>query len=183
MSKRRVTRTVGRISVKSRAFDADAGSDESSEAPRLSVRKSLDVLIKEAVGERFGWTDQDISRIMGLISPVSVRLDQDVDSLFDLLDMAHKMGMDQFSQYMATVNRQDIHDIIFGSPVFNKQRDTEALQAEIPLARPDSDRKEKITCHKCKGGEVIYYEKQTRSSDEPPTITFTCIQCRHSWRQ
>jgi DNA-directed RNA polymerase subunit M/transcription elongation factor TFIIS len=37
-------------------------------------------------------------------------------------------------------------------------------------------------CGRCHKREVYYYEKQTRSADEPQTCFCVCIQCGNRWR-
>jgi DNA-directed RNA polymerase subunit M/transcription elongation factor TFIIS len=39
------------------------------------------------------------------------------------------------------------------------------------------------TCGKCKGDKVTFYERQTRSADEPMTRFITCINCGNKWKQ
>mmetsp|Transcript_39059 Transcript_39059/g.91222 ORF Transcript_39059/g.91222 Transcript_39059/m.91222 type:complete len:301 (+) Transcript_39059:89-991(+) len=38
-------------------------------------------------------------------------------------------------------------------------------------------------CKKCKKKECTFYQKQTRSSDEPMTVFITCKACGHEWRE
>jgi transcription elongation factor S-II len=37
-------------------------------------------------------------------------------------------------------------------------------------------------CPKCKGRNTSFFQKQTRSADEPMTIFCTCLLCRQKWR-
>jgi transcription elongation factor S-II len=37
-------------------------------------------------------------------------------------------------------------------------------------------------CGKCKKRECTFYQKQTRSADEPMTVFITCKACGHEWR-
>ena len=37
------------------------------------------------------------------------------------------------------------------------------------------------TCKRCKGDQVIYYQLQLRSSDEPMTTKITCANCGNRW--
>mmetsp|Transcript_84593 Transcript_84593/g.225942 ORF Transcript_84593/g.225942 Transcript_84593/m.225942 type:complete len:132 (-) Transcript_84593:47-442(-) len=37
-------------------------------------------------------------------------------------------------------------------------------------------------CGKCKKRKTTFYQKQTRSADEPMTIFITCLNCGHEWR-
>lgn len=37
-------------------------------------------------------------------------------------------------------------------------------------------------CPKCGQQDSFYYEKQTRSADEPMTVFLTCNGCQHKWR-
>jgi DNA-directed RNA polymerase subunit M/transcription elongation factor TFIIS len=38
------------------------------------------------------------------------------------------------------------------------------------------------TCSRCKGQKVTYYQRQTRSCDEPMTTFITCILCNKRWK-
>lgn len=40
-----------------------------------------------------------------------------------------------------------------------------------------------VQCGKCKGWYTEYYEKQTRSADEPMTQFVTCYKCGNRWKQ
>jgi DNA-directed RNA polymerase subunit M len=42
--------------------------------------------------------------------------------------------------------------------------------------------KTKIICPKCGYEEAYWYMQQTRGADEPPTVFYTCVKCKHSWR-
>lgn len=42
---------------------------------------------------------------------------------------------------------------------------------------------EAFTCGKCKKKKCTYYEKQTRSADEPMTLFITCTYCGNKWKQ
>ncbi len=41
----------------------------------------------------------------------------------------------------------------------------------------------KVKCSKCGNDEAVWWLKQMRSGDEPPTIFYRCTKCRHTWRQ
>ena len=38
------------------------------------------------------------------------------------------------------------------------------------------------TCKKCRSKKCTYYERQTRSADEPATIFVTCLDCGKHWK-
>jgi len=38
-------------------------------------------------------------------------------------------------------------------------------------------------CGKCKKNKVSYYERQTRSADEPMTTFYTCLTCGNRWKR
>jgi DNA-directed RNA polymerase subunit M/transcription elongation factor TFIIS len=42
---------------------------------------------------------------------------------------------------------------------------------------------EAFTCYKCKKNKCTYFEKQTRSADEPMTLFVTCNNCGNKWKQ
>ncbi|MBN2101805.1 MAG: transcription factor S [Candidatus Aenigmarchaeota archaeon] len=41
----------------------------------------------------------------------------------------------------------------------------------------------KAKCSRCGNEEAVWWIKQMRSGDEPPTIFYRCTKCRHTWRQ
>lgn len=66
-----------------------------------------------------------------------------------------------------------------------RTREIEAWVAEVSR----SDNKvvngtptDEFTCSKCKKNKTVYYQKQTRSADEPMTVFLTCVTCGHKWR-
>ena len=38
-------------------------------------------------------------------------------------------------------------------------------------------------CKKCKNQQIYFYQKQTRSSDEPMTTFYTCQSCGNRWKE
>ncbi|MFW6285598.1 MAG: transcription factor S [Nanoarchaeota archaeon] len=38
-------------------------------------------------------------------------------------------------------------------------------------------------CPKCHFKEAYYWTKQTRAGDEPETMFFKCVKCKHQWRE
>lgn len=59
--------------------------------------------------------------------------------------------------------------------------DDEAVRAGMVRVRADGLTK----CRRCKSSDVAYYQKQTRSADEPMTVFYQCQveTCMHRWRQ
>lgn len=41
----------------------------------------------------------------------------------------------------------------------------------------------KVRCSRCGNEEAVWWIKQMRSGDEPPTIFYRCTKCKHTWRQ
>lgn len=41
---------------------------------------------------------------------------------------------------------------------------------------------DQFKCAKCKNRDIVYYEKQLRSADEPSTVFLVCLNCSHSWK-
>jgi transcription elongation factor S-II len=42
---------------------------------------------------------------------------------------------------------------------------------------------DQFLCKRCKKRECEFYERQTRSADEPMTVFITCLNCGNRWRQ
>ncbi len=74
------------------------------------------------------------------------------------------------------------------SDAMKKQRD-EAIRHSIDSRRTDWDKEsgagatDEFKCHKCKKRRCTYYQKQTRSADEPMTTFITCLECGYRWRE
>ncbi len=43
--------------------------------------------------------------------------------------------------------------------------------------------KTKVRCPECDYTEAYYEQYQTRSADEPATTFYTCVRCKHKWRE
>lgn len=62
----------------------------------------------------------------------------------------------------------------------SKQKKEEVVVIEDN--EPDLPTTEK-QCPKCGHRRAYWWLIQTRSSDEPPTQFYKCIECRHTWRE
>ncbi len=40
-----------------------------------------------------------------------------------------------------------------------------------------------VECPECHNREAYYEQYQTRSADEPATTFYTCVACKHKWRE
>jgi DNA-directed RNA polymerase subunit M len=40
-----------------------------------------------------------------------------------------------------------------------------------------------VECPNCSNNEAYYWTKQTRAGDEPETMFFKCVKCKHQWRE
>lgn len=58
----------------------------------------------------------------------------------------------------------------------NEYRKNHQLYMTKPVSMSDD-----IMCTRCKKKEIIYFEAQTRSADEPMTLFITCINCGKKW--
>jgi len=57
-----------------------------------------------------------------------------------------------------------------------KNRDKELAMAGITEAAGI------LICSKCKSRKTDFYERQTRSADEPTTKFANCFDCGHRWK-
>jgi DNA-directed RNA polymerase subunit M/transcription elongation factor TFIIS len=46
-----------------------------------------------------------------------------------------------------------------------------------------SENKSLLQCGRCKEFKVTYYQRQTRSADEPMSVFATCHACGKKWKQ
>jgi len=63
----------------------------------------------------------------------------------------------------------------YDEAVFQNQMHITANQTLMPSS-------DMFKCGKCKKSECTFYQKQTRSADEPMTVFITCKNCGHEWR-
>ena len=63
------------------------------------------------------------------------------------------------------------------------KQDLDILNKDISDFDKEVQTTDAFTCPKCKKKKCVYYELQTRSSDEPMTIFITCLSCNHFFRQ
>jgi transcription elongation factor S-II len=82
--------------------------------------------------------------------------------------MASMSEFDMASQEMKTSRANDVKELI------------EARKTDLSVGTVGTDM---FQCPKCKARKANYYQRQTRSADEPMTIFLTCLMCRHRWRQ
>jgi len=54
---------------------------------------------------------------------------------------------------------------------------------DIMVADAPKDVTDQFQCGKCKGRACTYYQKQTRSADEPMTTFITCTLCNTNWKE
>ena len=52
--------------------------------------------------------------------------------------------------------------------------------AQVPVVPMDET--DQFQCGKCKKRRTVYFQKQTRSADEPMTTFVSCKECGHQWR-
>ncbi len=43
--------------------------------------------------------------------------------------------------------------------------------------------KTQVECPECHYNEAFYEQYQTRSADEPATTFYSCVRCKHRWRE
>lgn len=62
--------------------------------------------------------------------------------------------------------------------------DEDALpQALLDSTANDAERvRSEVQCRGCKRNRVTYYQRQTRSADEPPTTFYRCEYCGREWK-
>ncbi|OGI14514.1 transcription factor S [Candidatus Micrarchaeota archaeon RBG_16_49_10] len=65
--------------------------------------------------------------------------------------------------------------------------DVDGGAEEVKVIGKDDDYKQypksKIDCPNCGHGEAYWYMQQTRGADEPQTRFYSCVKCKHKWRE
>jgi DNA-directed RNA polymerase subunit M len=59
------------------------------------------------------------------------------------------------------------------------KKEVVVIEEKTSLALPRTQER----CSKCGNKEAVWWLKQMRAGDEPPTIFFRCTKCGHSWRK
>ena len=65
--------------------------------------------------------------------------------------------------------------------VVSKQKEKEVTFIE-DKAKSNVLPKTKVLCVKCGNTEAYWILRQMRSSDEPESRFYTCVKCKHKWR-
>jgi DNA-directed RNA polymerase subunit M/transcription elongation factor TFIIS len=89
------------------------------------------------------------------------------------------IGLTKYYSYL------DNSQFRFGHPSFEESLDLERKEIkkiETPL---EVDENSMYMCSKCKGRKTMFYSRQVRRSDEPPTVFIFCMNktCKHTWTE
>lgn len=63
-----------------------------------------------------------------------------------------------------------------------KDKKKEKKKIEIVEARNDIHSVVSADCPKCGNNKAYTWALQTRAADEPETIFYQCVKCKHKWR-
>lgn len=104
----------------------------------------------------------------------------DRDNIMEIINMLVKDGFDKTYEYLSGVTAPQ--DIIWNQPAMDEGRNK--IIREISVEQME----EKGTvgagkCRRCPSTELVFATKQTRSGDEPETVTVRCVKCSCTWRQ
>ena len=157
------------------------------EVIKPSVPTAIKIRVEETVESLLRQIEDELPKIPNVISRlVSMEDNQgkpvlsirNRENIFSVIGMLQFMELDALEAYFSSIkfNEQAIWD----SPIFNKERSKEHLDADIFLNRIRI-KKGLVQCTRCPSKDVLYYDLQTRGSDEPPTFFFICLQCGKKW--
>lgn len=107
----------------------------------------------------------------------------DKSILTDLLYYVQSQGTSETEAEMqeSCLHYSSPEDFVFSLPPFQNQRvETEIESTRLSKGVQLSESSQ--PCIACKQKKVVYYEKQTRSADEPMTIFYSCLNCGKNWR-
>lgn len=115
-----------------------------------------------------------------------------------------KKGKDLLTDYIQSLNDQDhemrdnlmsgewtpiqvINNLVDITPTrlkVEREEEDRLLNDKIFIHEVDMNQEtDTLECPKCHGFKAKYYEKQTRSADEPMTVFARCVLCGHRWRK
>ena len=100
--------------------------------------------------------------------------------IYEVINMYTILGLEKTRSFF--LENELEKNLIFKSEIFEKDKQKEFLDADILLNRPRI-RSGIGNCRRCGSDQLIVMEKQTRSADEPPTITLRCILCGASRKE
>lgn len=108
-------------------------------------------------------------------------------SIYDNLDPKSEIGNTKLITRIKTKDF-NISRIAFLTPQelfpehWNKLIDKQHEEDEIKYSKTMVSVSEDIKCPRCFKKRVTYFDAQVRCSDEPMTTFYTCLECRHRWK-
>lgn len=126
-------------------------------------------------------TDDQVRGLMEITYPnttESILRDNDLPVLYEICYNIIVLGVNDTKNFLRTIS--DRKDIFFLSPTMKEAKYKSELDLRNIRWKP------KVTssqpCPNCHEKKVeLVYAKQTRSADEPQTIKYKCIACKHAW--
>jgi len=124
--------------------------------------------------------DDEIPELLQKIKLLSKgNLDHLIQMVYEGYSITTTDGWDVLKKYLSEGK------IGFQHPLFLESMDNEQKEInkiETPL---EVDENSMYMCSKCKLRKTMFYSRQVRRSDEPPTVFIFCMNktCRHSWTE
>jgi len=94
-------------------------------------------------------------------------------------DLYQNIALLHLSEYSETPDIFNPYKSMYVSEINDKIRIEREMMNYTPTSNVSVEPCRKKTC---KSTNTIYYQKQTRSADEPMTTFYTCLTCGEKWR-
>lgn len=105
----------------------------------------------------------------------------DSETQYYLVQMIAQQGFDTVYDSLDKFLKE--HLMILKTSVFDSARYQQHLNQQFFTQKIEAVKGVFKKCPRCRNDEATYYEKQTRSADEPMTYFITCTACGKTWKQ
>ena len=94
--------------------------------------------------------------------------------VFELISLLLTVGYSDSVKFLSTLTSET--EFLFNLPTLKVAREKSILDLKILKWKPKIEAGTS-RCHRCKSQQLWVFEKQTRSSDEPMTLFYQCMNC------
>ena len=137
---------------------------------------------KEVSLASFGITSTQESQLMALtFGGVKLSSPSMKNMMYEIIGMIKTLGFEKTYDYLKTVETNNVKTVVFGSPLFQEQRERHQINTELKRGKFEVS-KGAEKCKRCGSQNVFSVSQQRRSSDEPETTFYSCLGCGNAWK-
>jgi transcription elongation factor S-II len=167
--------------LKHAAAREPSGGD-ANETDAMQAGARLEAALFEAIGPSadpcrpsYGDAVRTFALNMGRNAKLSLGI---LDNQLDLHELARadpsELATDEFKRNAAKEKKAAAEEVQLDWERKNRRKQLEAAGLKISDGQ--------FACPKCKSKNTTFYEKQTRSADEPMTVFNQCLECAFRWK-